>query len=147
MRVKDQLAKMEHEHELWDITAACYTGVQVPDRHQFREAVIAGDVWIWVDEGNIVGYAIVQEDWNGFQNPVLRSIAVLPKYQGKGIGRCLLSEVEGFYRNRPYDKIVLHVKFDNPAQCLYFKAGYRVTRILKDYYAPEGDGLEMELKL
>jgi ribosomal protein S18 acetylase RimI-like enzyme len=133
---------------LWDITLKCYTGAQLPCPSFFEECVTFGDVWTVHDGGElgteyeIVGYALCNNVYP--TGPLLRSVAVLPEWRGRGLGGFLLREIEKYFNVRGANKIVLHCKVDNPAQKLYFNAGYRVTARIKNYYAPEGDGLEME---
>ena len=126
---------------LWDITEACYTGVELPTREMFERIVKGGDVFIpdWAIGEEAVGYALVTPD----TSPLLVSLAVMPGSRGYGIGKELLQEIAAYYHSLGAREIVLHCKTDNPAQTLYFKEGYRVTAYLRNYYKPEGDGLEM----
>ena len=144
MKLTEQ-QKRELEPELWDITQRCYTGVEVPDRGYFERVVLQGDVWVVIPIARIAGYALVTPDYQPC--PLLRSIAVIPERRKQGIGLRLLEQVAEHYRTRAVSKIILHCKVDNPAQKLYFDAGYRVRTRIVNYYAPEGDGLEMELVL
>jgi ribosomal protein S18 acetylase RimI-like enzyme len=86
----------------------------------------------------IIGFALVRT----CGNPYLWSIAVDKKFQGRGVGGNLLSRVIYHYTNLKALEITLHVHEDNPAQCLYFKRGFRVRDVIKDYYAPK-NGLLM----
>lgn len=141
--------KMEQEPRLWEITAECYTGVQLPARLDFGRFLKHGDVFVIYDytvsfaEIEIASYALVTPGWGDDATPLIRSIATYPQYRGEGHATVLLTEVADFYRVQDIKRIILHCKSDNPAQTLYFKAGYRVTAILRNYYRPEGDGLEM----
>jgi GNAT superfamily N-acetyltransferase len=133
------------EPELWEVTKACYSGVEIPLRSLFTQCVYGGDVWVETNPasvGNkIIAYALVTgQEMN---SPVLRSIAVLPNFRRIGRGERLLNEITDYYKKTGKTSIVLHCKVDNPAQTLYFKKGYRVTSLLRNYYRPEGDGLEM----
>ena len=135
--------KMEQEPRLWEITAACYTGVQLPARLDFGRFLKHGDVFVRYDYDELASYALVTPGWGDDATPLIRSIATYPQYRGEGHATVLLTEVADFYRVQDIRQIILHCKSDNPAQTLYFKAGYRVTAILRNYYRPEGDGLEM----
>ena len=138
--------KMEQEPRLWEITAACYTGVQLPARLDFGRFLKHGDVFVIYncdDYDELASYALVTPGWGDDATPLIRSIATYPQYRGEGHATVLLTEVADFYRVQDIKRIILHCKSDNPAQTLYFKAGYRVTAILRNYYRPEGDGLEM----
>jgi ribosomal protein S18 acetylase RimI-like enzyme len=149
MKLTDE-QKKEYFELLWDMTQKSYSPAQTPSREKFQRVVDEGDVFVLGMVGppptiivpyDIVGYALVSPS----MYPVLlRSIVVLEGYRGLGLGAVLLTEVANFYRAAGYSRIVLHVMVHNSAQKLYFDAGYRVTRVLANYYAPEGDGLEME---
>ena len=138
--------KQELMDRLWFITEACYTGVEVPKESFFRQVVREGDVFVALDfDGMVVAYALLTPDYfPGPRKPLLRSIAVLPDYRKRGLGRFLLDEIATYYTGQASHGILLHCKVGNPAQKLYFDAGYRVRAYLRNYYAPEGDGLEME---
>jgi GNAT superfamily N-acetyltransferase len=134
------------EPKLWYITELCYTGVELPPREHFKRCVRHGDIFISgrVDEP-FSSYALVNS--SGDNCPLLRSIATLPTHRDERHATTLLLEIEEFYRAQGRSAIILHCKVDNPAQILYFKAGYRVTAVLRGYYKPEGDGLEMRKAL
>lgn len=140
--------KIQSMDRLWEITETCYSGVQLPRRTFFENCVMSGDVWTVHGGGKlgtdqeIVGYLLCNDVYS--TGPLLRSVAVVPEWRGGGLGRFLLDEIAKYYAARSDYKIVLHCMVDNPVQKLYFDAGYRVTKRLKNYYEPEGDGLEME---
>ena len=139
--------KIKYFDRLWEITETCYTGIECPDRMMFDRLMRQGVAFIWYygTPDSIQGYALVTPDpsWA----PLLVSIAVMPSFQGVGVGKMILREVSNYYRSQGRQQIVLHCKTDNPAQILYFKEGYRVTAYLRNYYKPEGDGLEMRKML
>lgn len=131
---------------LWEITRACYTGAELPELPFFKMCVDSGDVFVNApSSGRFVGYALVNTDWNSDSpRPLLRSIAVLKWHRGFGHASALLEEIADYYKTHPAKEIVLHCKRDNvTAQRLYLSHGYLVTHVLRNYYAPEGDGLEM----
>ncbi|PWT75572.1 MAG: hypothetical protein C5B59_08820 [Bacteroidetes bacterium] len=139
-----QEQKLEMTDKIWSITVQCYRGVELPTREKIERIVRQGDVFVeeWYRE--VVSYVIVSPDYNP---PLIRSVATLPSARGQGLATRLMWEVERYYRSVNAPALVLHVRPENPAQKMYFDCGYRVTKYLKGYYAPEGDGLEMELKL
>jgi GNAT superfamily N-acetyltransferase len=130
---------------LWDITEVCYTGAELPGFPFFKMCVDSGDVFVNAVEERFTCYALVNTDWNSDSpRPLLRSIAVLRWHRGKGQASGLLEEIADYYKTRDAKEIVLHCKRDNvTAQRLYLSHGYLVTHVLRNYYAPEGDGLEM----
>jgi ribosomal protein S18 acetylase RimI-like enzyme len=145
MRLTFDAVKMLVEPTLWGITTACYSGAELPSRGYFTKCVDAGQVWVVTADVKTVGYALCNSVLS--TGPLLRSIAVLREYRGRGLGREMLDEIAEYFALNHAEKITLHCKVDNPAQKLYFDAGYRVMDRIKDYYAPEGDGLTMEKML
>ena len=139
--------KDKYIYRLWDITEMCYTGAQLPVFSFFKMCVDSGDVFVNAVEvdNRIASYALVNTDWNSDSpRPLLRSIAVLRWQRGFGHASRLLEEIANYYKTRDVKEIILHCKQNNvTAQRLYLKHGYLVTHVLRNYYAPEGDGLEM----
>ena len=138
--------KDKYIYRLWDITEMCYTGAQLPEFSFFKLCVDSGDAFVnTADEGRLVSYALVNTDWNSDSpRPLLRSIAVLRWQRGFGNASRLLEEIANYYKTRDVKEIILYCKQNNvTAQRLYLKHGYLVTHVLRNYYAPEGDGLEM----
>lgn len=142
MRLDDAQKKI-YLPRLWYITQACYTGVELPAKPLFDRTVFYGDVFVPATD-YIESYALVTPDYHP---PLLRSVATLPLFRKKGHASLLLAEMHAYYRGRGEHSVILHCKVNNPAQKLYFDAGYRVTKVLKGYYAQEGNGLEMEKEL
>ena len=132
---------------LWEITEACYTGAELPKLPFFKMCVDSGDVFVNAVEvdNRIASYALVNTNWNSDSpRPLLRSIAVLKWQRGLGHASGLLEEIADYYKTRDAKEIILYCKQDNvTAQRLYLSHGYLVTHVLRNYYAPEGDGLEM----
>ena len=139
--------KESNEQRLWEITQACYTGVELPERNLFHRCVRDGVVFIYQEDlggtYTTVGYALYTNECAD-NSPLLRSIAVLPSFRGCGFGEKLLRYSAEYFKQKDYKSLVLHCKVDNAtAQRLYLKLGWRVTAVLRGYYKPEGDGLEM----
>ena len=130
---------------LWDITEVCYTGAELPEFPFFKMCVDSGDVFVNAVEERFTCYALVNTNWNSDSpRPLLRSIAVLKWQRGLGHASDLLEEIADYYKTRDAKEIILYCKQDNvTAQRLYLSHGYLVTHVLRNYYAPEGDGLEM----
>jgi ribosomal protein S18 acetylase RimI-like enzyme len=142
--------KESAEPRLWKITEACYTGVEVPERELFRRSIKRGVVFIYRTSlggtFTTVGYALY-EDY-GVDAVLLRSIVVLPVHRECGVGENLLRYSAEYFKQKDCRSLVLHCKVDNAnAQRLYLKMGWRVTAVLRGYYKPEGDGLEMRKAL
>lgn len=95
---------------------------------------------------NIVGYCAVSEY---FSNPgfiSICSIAVLPEYRNKGIGKHLVMNAINSYKIYWTIPLILHVRKSNlHAINLYTKLGFRLVKKIEKYYTDE-DGYEMMLK-
>jgi ribosomal protein S18 acetylase RimI-like enzyme len=99
---------------------------------------------VFVDSVLTIGaFAIVTERGG----PYIWSIATQPSLRRLGVGRSLLEEIAQHYRQAGRQSIGLTCKTTNPAQTLYFRCGYRVEKVARDYYGPEGDGLYMRKTL
>lgn len=79
----------------------------------------------------------------------ITNIAITEKYRRKGYGRKLLKFIEKIAATPTIKKISLEVRRSNCiAQDMYKKYGYKVIRVLKNYYQEEKeDALVMEKKL
>jgi ribosomal-protein-alanine N-acetyltransferase len=79
----------------------------------------------------------------------ITNIAITEKFRRKGYGRKLLNFIEKIATTYRIKKISLEVRRSNCiAQDMYRKYGYKVIRVLKNYYQEEKeDALVMEKKL
>ncbi|MDR6556055.1 ribosomal-protein-alanine N-acetyltransferase [Arthrobacter pascens] len=95
--------------------------------------------------GGIVGYAGVM-----CIEPVadVQTIAVVPEYEGRGIGTALLTELISEARRRGAADVLLEVRADNPrAQQLYRRFGFEQIHVRRKYYRDGVDALIMRLEL
>lgn len=132
---------------VWWITNQCFEGAELPSREQFDAAYDVGEIFIVSEGDKVKGYALMTLAYGCYTGPYIQSITVLPEHRGQGLGSQLITEVEDFCRNVNEVKIKLHCKRDSTVVQWYTKMGYEVVKVLKNYYAPEGDGIEMEYKL
>ena len=122
---------------LYEIETACFTPTFRWSRKSFIEDIQKSDVWIadhsfsFYDCPTNVGF-LVSEISRG--EGYILSVEVLEKYRGQGIAAMLMDACEEDYKRQGIKSIRLEVDTDNPAQCLYFKLGYRVRGFKKDYY-------------
>lgn len=79
----------------------------------------------------------------------LFNVAVLPAYQGRGLAKELLKQMESLVEQTDGRRIYLEVRVSNlQAQALYLRMGYTVIGRRKKYYShPEEDALIMEKKV
>ncbi len=102
-----------------------------------------------IEDGRIVGYCISALEKRGetLRGHIL-SIAVMPEYRGRGIGKRLLSSCETLLRKRGARYVYLEVEEDNlVAKRLYEKMGYKVAGRIEKYYPWGASALIMVKKL
>tara|TARA_R110000868_G_scaffold396971_2_gene669463 strand:+ start:43256 stop:45220 length:1965 start_codon:yes stop_codon:yes gene_type:complete len=76
------------------------------------------------------------------------SIAVLPEYQGTGVGISLLKYVENFAISHGFERISLEVDVDNASLISWYnRSGYHSTELIEDYYEEGRDALRMVFEL
>ncbi|WP_434993290.1 ribosomal protein S18-alanine N-acetyltransferase [Arthrobacter sp. Ld5] len=113
-----------------------YTEFFQPDTRRYLVAEVDGDA---------VGYAgLMVIDTTAD----IQTIGVLPRFEGRGIGRALLTELLHEARRRGADNVMLEVRADNPrAQALYERFGFRRIHTRKKYYRDGVDAWVMRLGL
>lgn len=135
----------------------------IPAVHHLEVRLFPVDAWplqMFVDElsqpetrryliaetpDGIVGYAGVM-----CIEPIadVQTIAVIPEYEGKGIGTALLTELINESRRRGAADVLLEVRADNPrAQQLYRRFGFEQIHVRRNYYRDGVDALIMRLEL
>ncbi|OFI40106.1 ribosomal-protein-alanine N-acetyltransferase [Arthrobacter sp. SW1] len=78
----------------------------------------------------------------------VQTIAVVPEFEGRGIGSAVLAELIAEARRRGADDVLLEVRADNPrAQQLYLRFGFEQIHIRPRYYRDGTDALIMRLPL
>lgn len=81
----------------------------------------------------LVGFAVMQ---TVLDESELLTIGIMPEFQGRGLGKRLLSASLLEVKKRGATKCFLEVRISNlPALCLYEKAGFKKTGIRKNYYS------------
>ncbi|MFI2562956.1 ribosomal protein S18-alanine N-acetyltransferase [Paenarthrobacter sp. NPDC018779] len=78
----------------------------------------------------------------------VQTIAVVPEFEGKGIGSAILTELIEEARRRRAADVLLEVRADNPrAQQLYLRFGFEQIHVRPRYYRDGTDALIMRLPL
>lgn len=78
----------------------------------------------------------------------IQTIGVLPSFEGRGIGRAMLTELLTEARRRGADNVMLEVRADNPrAQQLYTRFGFERIHTRRKYYRDGVDAWVMRLLL
>ena len=85
------------------------------------------------EEGNVIGYCGA---WLVVDEAHITNIAVLPAYQGRGLGKVLLTSMMEECKLRAIERMTLEVRESNlVAQSLYRKLGFVEGAIRKNYYS------------
>ncbi|WP_189349267.1 ribosomal protein S18-alanine N-acetyltransferase [Zhihengliuella salsuginis] len=117
-------------------------------RDMFEAEVAQTDTrryWVAEADGRVVGYAGMM-----CVLPIadVQTIAVVPEFEGRGIGTALLEAMIGESRARGADNLLLEVREDNPrAQQLYTRHGFEQIHVRRNYYPGGVSALIMELRL
>lgn len=113
-----------------------------PNADEVKRRFEEGPIWVAELDGEIVGTVSLTTEPEGLY---VRSMAVSPKAQGRGIGRSLLDALHAEAAGRGIDRIFLYtLPFQQGARAMYEKYGYKWVR---DTPAEEWHGvagLEME---
>ena len=108
-----------------------------------RQRFEIGRVWLAFDGGEAVGTVTALPDEGG--GVYIRSMAVKPSAQGRGVGQKLLETIEEDARARGEKRLHLYTTFVLPAaQPLYQKNGFVVTRETAPEEWHDMGGVEME---
>ncbi len=110
-------------------------------RGRFEE----GPVWVAMDGNTMIGTVSGLPEEDRFY---VRSMAVRPDAQGRGIGRRLLEPLEAFARDKGFERMYLYTTHVLPdAKRLYEKNGFYVLRETPPEEWHDMAGLEMEKSL
>ncbi len=83
--------------------------------------------WTVVDD-EVVGSIAIVGDQSPAQSARLRWLIIAPEYQGRGLGKSLMSETIGFCRKRNYKKVYLKTFAGlDAARYLYEQAGFDIV--------------------
>jgi ribosomal protein S18 acetylase RimI-like enzyme len=126
-----------------ELNDLCFQPEERAPQGVFTHQFMNGNIFIVERVGKVVAFAIVSEKYG---ERYLWAIATDPNFRGRGFAGELLTEIEDWARSEKGRNIALTTHVDNPAQKLYFDKGYRVVKVLSDYYLT-GNGLMMRRKL
>ena len=113
-----------------------------PNADKIMTRFAEGPQWVAEIDGSVVGTVSLKTEPEGLY---VRSMAVLPELQGKGVGHVLLKAVNEFADASDHDRIFLHTTYFVPgAGEMYAKNGFRWVRdtTAEEWYGVPG--LEME---
>lgn len=92
-----------------------------------------------IENNQIIGFAICQ---TVLDEATLFNIAIVPSYQGNGLGKLLLNELIARLKEKGVQTLWLEVRESNPARFLYEKIGFNEVDIRKNYYPKPSGGRE-----
>ena len=124
---------------------------QRSSKKSLRLSLISHFQEVWIAEFEINGVinragAIIVHKYR--KTLRIYSIAVLPKYQKKGIGFKLIKHIYKTALDRDYKNISLEVNIAEKALIIwYLKAGFNIAEKLADYYGKDINGLRMIMPL
>lgn len=107
------------------------------------------------EQGKIIGYIMLRLE-TGMSNFGFRlikkghivSIAVLPEYQRRGAGTCLLKSAMNILSSQGIKEFHLEVRVSNTAALnMYEKLNYKKIKVLKRYYHDGESAYRMAVKL
>ena len=132
-------------NRILEINRKCFPSVRASDE-KMTPLFRTGEVFFYIHCNAILGFAVCEQFI--YETPRLVIIAVLPNYQGQGIGKKLLDEVIEFYRIEGCQSLTLTVNSKNArAIKMYENAGFRHVTLLKKYFLQDGDGILMRREL
>jgi ribosomal-protein-alanine N-acetyltransferase len=144
-----RLYQPEDFDSLYAIEELCFQPPHRFRRRYMRQLVSRANAATWIaeEQGSLRGFAII--DWGERKsgiNAYIKTIEVLPAERGRGVGRELLSRIEGSARAAGAAAIWLHVEAENAGAIrLYESQGYRCEGRQENYY-PLGRAALMYVK-
>ena len=132
----EQVGRALQQCTLLPEETAVHSGVRIAFIAQtqagaFGNSPSAFHLGAWVNEA-CVGLALGSEVVAGLG--FVLHMAVLPEFQGQGIGRQLLSELKQGFRQAGLKRVALGVTNTNPARYLYESAGFETVQPFPVYY-------------
>ncbi|MHA1590679.1 MAG: ribosomal protein S18-alanine N-acetyltransferase [Candidatus Njordarchaeales archaeon] len=93
-------------------------------------------------KGQVLGYVAGRIEYNRLGHVI--TIAVHPEWRRRGIGTKLMLYIMKLFREYGCERVYLEVRVSNlEAIRLYEKLGFRITRLLKNYYEDGEDAYLM----
>lgn len=120
--------------------------VVTPAAEEIAGRFSEGAMWVAEIGGDIVGTASVlpEPEWL-----YIRSVAVLPTAQGKGVGRLMMNAIEGYALDAGFDRLFLYTTyFSTGAIEMYEKLGFKRGRdtTAEEWYGTPGLAMDKILQ-
>jgi ribosomal protein S18 acetylase RimI-like enzyme len=149
MRLYDKYIRAQDFEEIFKISNASFGDIERAPRPVLRDAFERADVFVefsrnssFTPDGEICAYAFLTTKYD---EPYVWVIATDERYRGQGLAGKLLEEMADELRSQakwPSMWLTCHVK-NATAQRVYLAHGFKVDKVLDDYYGPNEDGLAM----
>lgn len=137
-----RLATPADHDALIPLNDECYP-LEATDEVHSRLLRVARRNTCWVYEEEEAGIKACLLSEISESQPYIWSVATVRSHRGRGLATSLIQTFEKHYTNAGYHRPWLHVRADNPAQKLYFDAGYRVASFERNLYGVGQHGLVM----
>lgn len=122
------------------------TQYDLTSKRQFRYLVLQGnsEIWLACEQNKALGYITLLYKKNSCFGR-LYSIAVLPEYQGKSVGKALFEQAEKAVLQKNAKGMTLEIREDNVRSFnRYQDLGYIVTGRVQDYYPDHSACIKMK---
>lgn len=137
--------RQDHDEETWCIVRnaafAKLQGSETPITKEMVRKMISGNDYL--EGGLMILYhkekpiGVVRGASDDYEDAPIMNIgpvAIIPEYQGKGLGRCLLRAVIKFAKDNSYNRTILCVNAENErAKSLYLKEGFKQVESVACY--------------
>ena len=127
--------------QLYALEELCFEPPERFSRRYMRQLISRSNAATWIaeEDGQMAGFAIIE--WREGKHRVtayIQTIEVAPEARGRGVGRELLSRIEGSARGAGACLIRLHVEETNAGAIRLYEAhGYACESREENYY-PRG---------
>ncbi|GCC51728.1 N-acetyltransferase [Chryseotalea sanaruensis] len=109
-----------------------------PSKENINKYIFSADIYTVKKEGLIIGCYVLQSV--NRESIEIKNIAIEPAYQGKGVGTHLLNHAFEIAKTKGFEKILIGTGNSSVAQlCLYQKVGFRINKIIKDFFTDNYD--------
>jgi len=133
------------------IEQRCFLDFQQSSRRSLIHSISSPSQQVWLVETGeperpeVAGSIIIHLHARSVR---IYSIATLPTFQGRGIGRAMLEFVRGIALERNAREVTLEARaVDGPLIGWYRKAGFVARQTLKNYYRDGEDAVKMSLAM
>jgi ribosomal protein S18 acetylase RimI-like enzyme len=110
-----------------------------PSRKMIDSYLPQSEIYLTESKENTIGvYVFYPLDQKTIE---IKNIAVLPEYQGKGLGKMMLGHAEEISRNKGFTTLRIATANTSIAQLqLYLSRGFLLKEIIQDFFIDHYDG-------